>query len=305
VKRALFLDVVVGERPSILELLPSKDESLLIRRDSLLVLNLGLHIIDRVRRLDLQRDRLAGQSLHEDLHATTQTQDEMKGGLLLDVVIRKSAAVLKLLPGENQALLIGWDALLILNFRLDVVDRVRRLDLQGDRLSGKRLNEDLHTTTETQDKMKGRLLLDVIIRESTPILELLAGKDKTLLVRWDTLLVLDLRLDVVDRIRRLNLKSDGLPSQSLDEDLHTTTQAEDEMQGRLLLDVIVRKGTAVFELLAREDETLLVGRDALLVLDLGLDIINGIGGLDLEGDGLARESLDKDLHSGRSKSWVW
>ena len=70
------------------------------------------------------------------------------------------------------------------------------------------------------------------------------------------------------------------------------------MESRLLLDVIVRKGAAIFELLARENETLLVGRNALLVLNLGLDIVNGIGGLDLEGDGLARESLDKDLHSG-------
>jgi hypothetical protein len=31
----------------------------------------------------------------------------------------------------------------------------------------------------------------------------------------------------------------------------------------------------------------LVRRDALLVLNLGLDIVNSIGGLDLEGDGLA------------------
>ena len=43
------------------------------------------------------------------------------------------------------------------------------------------------------------------------------------------------------------------------------------MEGRLLLDVVVRKGAAVLELLAGEDETLLVGGDALLVLDLGLD----------------------------------
>ena len=30
--------------------------------------------------------------------------------------------------------------------------------------------------------------------------------------------------------------------------------------------------------------------DTLLVLDLGLDIVDGVGGLDLEGDGLAREA---------------
>ncbi len=35
----------------------------------------------------------------------------------------------------------------------------------------------------------------------------------------------------------------------------------------------------------------------LLVLDLGLDVVNGIRGLDLKGDGLAGEGLDKDLHA--------
>lgn len=38
---------------------------------------------------------------------------------------------------------------------------------------------------------------------------------------------------------------------------------------------------------------MLVWRDPLFVLDLGLDIIDGVAGLDLEGDGLAREGLDK------------
>jgi len=42
----------------------------------------------------------------------------------------------------------------------------------------------------------------------------------------------------------------------------------------LLQDVIVREGAAVLELLARKDQALLVGRDALLVLDLGLDVLD-------------------------------
>ena len=73
----------------------------------------------------------------------------------------------------------------------------------------------------------------------------------------------------------------------LDENLHATTQAEHQVEGRLLLDVVVRQGAAVLELLAREDQALLVGRDALLVLDLGLDVVDGVGRLHLEGDGLA------------------
>jgi hypothetical protein len=40
-------------------------------------------------------------------------------------------------------------------------------------------------------------------------------------------------------------------------------ESEDEMQGRLLLDVVVRKRATVLKLLARKDEALLVGRDAL------------------------------------------
>ena len=39
------------------------------------------------------------------------------------------------------------------------------------------------------------------------------------------------------------------------------------------------------------------GGNALLVLDLGLDIVDGIAGLNLQGDGLAGESLHKDLHA--------
>ena len=68
VEGALLLDVVVGEGPPILELLPSKDQPLLIRGNPLLVLDLGLDILNRVRWLDLQGDGLARQGLHEDLH---------------------------------------------------------------------------------------------------------------------------------------------------------------------------------------------------------------------------------------------
>ena len=48
--------------------------------------------------------------------------------------------------------------------------------------------------------------------------------------------------------------------------------------------------------LTSKDEPLLVWRDSLLVLDLGLDVLDGVRGLDLEGDGLTREGLDEDLH---------
>ena len=79
-------------------------------------------------------------------------------------------------------------------------------------------------------------------------------------------------------------------------ELEATSQAKDEVKGRLLLDVVVGKGPAVLELLASEDEPLLVWGDALLVLDLGLDVLNGVGRLHFEGDGLAGQRLHEDLH---------
>jgi hypothetical protein len=47
------------------------------------------------------------------------------------------------------------------------------------------------------------------------------------------------------------------------------------------LDVVVGKGAAILELFAGEDQTLLVRGDSLFVLDLSLDILDGVRGLDL------------------------
>ena len=77
--------------------------------------------------------------------------------------------------------------------------------------------------------------------------------------------------------------------------LAATAQAKHEVEGRLLLDVVVRESAAVLELLAREDQALLVWGDALLVLDLGLDVLDRVGRLNLERDCLARQRLDEDL----------
>lgn len=71
------------------------------------------------------------------------------------------------------------------------------------------------------------------------------------------------------RIRLLHLIPDSLPKDSTH-----------------LLDVVVGEGAAVLELLAGEDQTLLVWGNALLVLDLALHIVDGVGGLHLKGDSL-------------------
>src|SRR3546814_21014476 len=85
--------------------------------------------------------------------------------------------------------------------------------------------------------------------------------------------------------------------QGRDEELHSSAKAEHQVEGGLLLDVVVGQGAAVLQLLACEDEALLVWRDALLVLDLLLHVLDGVRRLDVEGDGLASQGLDEDLHS--------
>ena len=44
-----------------------------------------------------------------------------------------------------------------------------------------------------------------------------------------TLLVLDLCLHIVNGVRCLDIECDGLASQSLDEDLHTSSKAQDQV----------------------------------------------------------------------------
>lgn len=77
---------------------------------------------------------------------------------------------------------------------------------------------------------------------------------------------------------------------------HTTTKAKHQMEGRFLLDVVVGESTAIFQLLASEDQSLLIRGNSFLVLDLLLHIVDGIRRLHIECDSLSRQSFDKDLH---------
>jgi len=135
--------------------------------------------------------------------------------------------------------------------------------------------------------MKRRLLLDVVVRQSPSILKLFTSKDETLLIWRNTFLILDLGFDILNGIRGFDLKGDGLASQCLHENLHTTTEAENQMQSGFFLNVVVRECTTIFKLLASKDQTLLVWGNALFILNFGLDIFNSIGRLNFQGDGFA------------------
>jgi len=59
-----------------------------------------------------------------------------------------------------------------------------------------------------------------------------------------------------------------------------STESQDQMESGLLLDVVIGKGFAILQLLSSEDESLLIGRDAFLILNLGLNVVNSVGWLD-------------------------
>merc|ERR1712122_263236 len=121
--------------------------------------------------------------------------------------------------------------------------------------------------------MKSRFFLNVVVRQRTAIFELFTGENQTLLIRRDSFFVLDFGLHVLDGVRRLDLKGDGFAGQGLDKDLHSASQSQDKVKGRLLLNIVVRQSAAIFELFSGENQTLLIRRDSFLVLDLGLHVL--------------------------------
>ena len=101
------------------------------------------------------------------------------------------------------------------------------------------LNFRLASSPEAKHEVKRRLLLNVVVRKGASVFELLARKDETLLIRGNALLVLDLGLDVLNRVRRLDVERDSLARERLYKDLHTSPEAKHEVKRRLLLNVVV------------------------------------------------------------------
>merc|ERR1712136_453481 len=221
----------------------------------------------------------------------------MKCRFLLDVVVGQSPAIFQLLASKDQPLLVWGNSLLILDLGLDIFNGVGGLHFQSDGLAGQGLDKDLHTTTQTKDQVESRLLLDVVVRQGASILQLLTSEDQPLLVWGDPLLILDLCLDIFNGVGGLHFQSDGLASQGLHKYLHATSETQDKMESGLLLDVVVRKSTAILKLLASKNQPLLVWWNAFLILDLSLDILDSVRWLHLESDSFASQGFDKNLHS--------
>src|SRR4051794_10365121 len=131
-------------------------------------------------------------------------------------------------------------------------------------------HRSLAASSQSEHQVESRFLLDVVVSKGSSILELLSSEDESLLVRRDSFLVLDLLFHVLNGIAGFNFEGDGLSSESLHEDLHSSSQSEHQVESGLLLNVVVGQGSAILQLLSSEDESLLIGRDSFLVLNLRL-----------------------------------
>ena len=98
--------------------------------------------------------------------SSTKTKYQMESALLLDAVVTDGTAVLKLLTGEDETLLIRRDALLIMNLRLHAIDAVARLHLKGDSLASQSLHENLHSCPNPKSEVRSQKSVDVELNGS-------------------------------------------------------------------------------------------------------------------------------------------
>lgn len=108
--------------------------------------------------------------------------------------------------------------------------------------------------------------------------------------------ILDLGFQVLDRGVRINVDGEGSASQGFHKDLHSTTpcRTDCKVERILVLDVIVRQSVAIIEDdIAILDQRQMLRRNTLPVLENGLDVGDGGGGLDVE------------VEAGRAPSKVW
>lgn len=68
------------------------------------------------------------------------------------------------------------------------------------------------------------------------------------------------------------------------------------MEDGLLLNMVLMQCMTIFQPFAIEDELLLVWLNAFLVLDLGLQVFNGVTWFHLQSDGITSRGLNKYLY---------
>jgi hypothetical protein len=136
-----------------------------------------------------------GKNLEGGFNETAaETEHEMQGGLLYQNQPSAKPKFLQTSKPELSFFRLAWPRLVVSAFI-----------------------DPTHSFTVCPLPFSETHLLDVVIAQGSAILKLLAGENQALLVRWNTLLILDLGLDIVDCVTRLDFECDGLARQGLHE----------------------------------------------------------------------------------------
>ena len=144
----------------------------------------------------------------------------MKSWFFLYIVVWKGSSVFKLFTSKDKSLLIWRDSFFVLNFSFNVLNGVWGFNIKGYAFTSKGLDKYLHSTSESEYKVKCGLFLDIIIWESSSIFELFTSKDESLLIRWDTFFVLDLCFDVLNGVWSFDLECNCFTCEGFYEYLH-------------------------------------------------------------------------------------
>jgi hypothetical protein len=75
----------------------------------------------------------------------------MESEFLWDVVVANCILILEALGCEDKSLLFDGDSFLIENLSFDGLNFIGWLNIEGDDLSSEGLDEDLHSTSESED----------------------------------------------------------------------------------------------------------------------------------------------------------
>jgi len=73
---------------------------------------------------------------------------------------------------------------------------------------------------DPENQMQCRFFLNIVIRQRTTILQLLACKYKLLLIRWDIFLILNFLFYILNAIGPINIECNRFSRQGFDKDLH-------------------------------------------------------------------------------------
>ena len=78
---------------------------------------------------------------------------------------------------------------------------------------------EFHTSTESEHQKQRGLLQDIVVAKESIVSQLLSREDKSLLVRWKSLLVLYLQLNYLSRLGSFYIQSDCFTRRSVNKNL--------------------------------------------------------------------------------------